>query len=31
VAPPLVAWLRSAAPTDAAAVAMARVLLERLP
>ena len=31
VGPPLAAWLRAAAATDRAAVAVARVLLERLP
>jgi hypothetical protein len=31
VAAPLAAWLRAAAATDAAAVAFARALLERLP
>ena len=31
VGPPLAAWLRTADETDPAAVAVARVLLERLP
>jgi hypothetical protein len=31
VGPPLAAWLRASAATDSAAVAVARVLLERLP
>jgi hypothetical protein len=31
VGPPLAAWLRAADETDPAAVAVARVLLERLP
>lgn len=31
VGPPLAAWLRAAPASDAAAVAVARVLLERLP
>ena len=31
VAAPLAAWLRAATPTDADAVAVARVLVERLP
>ena len=31
VAAPLAAWLRAAVPTDAAAVAVARILVGRLP
>ena len=31
VAAPLAAWLRAAAPTDEAAMAVARTLLDRLP